>query len=452
MRFQQKKGHLKRIPAMKTKTLRKNKVNVVTLGCAKNTFDSEVLMAQLKANKFDVEHESTQDDASIVIINTCGFIDNAKQESIDTILRYADAKNEGLVDKVYVTGCLSERYKDDLELEIPEVDAFFGTRDLPRLLKTLKADYKHELVGERLLTTPAHYAYFKIAEGCDRPCSFCAIPLMRGKHVSTPMDQLLTSAKTLAAGGVKEILLIAQDLTYYGLDIYKKRNLAELVDRLSDVEGIDWIRLHYAFPSGFPMDVLDVMNNRSNVCNYLDMPLQHGSTKILQSMRRGITREKTENLVEEIRQKVPGIAMRTTLIAGYPGETQADFDEMYSFVERTRFDRLGIFTYSHEENTHAFSLNDDVTDEVKRQRADEIMELQSGISYELNQTKVGNNYKVLFDRAEGDYFIGRSEFDSPEVDNEVLVKKSEGFVRIGDFANVQITSADHYDLYGKLID
>lgn len=437
---------------MKTKTLRKNKVNVVTLGCAKNTFDSEVLMAQLKANKFDVEHESSKDDASIVIINTCGFIDNAKQESIDTILRYADAKNEGLVDKVYVTGCLSQRYKDDLEVEIPEVDAFFGTRDLPRLLKTLKADYKHELVGERLLTTPAHYAYFKIAEGCDRPCSFCAIPLMRGKHVSTPMDQLLTSAKSLAAGGVKEILLIAQDLTYYGLDIYKKRNLAELVDRLSDVEGIDWIRLHYAFPSGFPMDVLDVMNNRSNVCNYLDMPLQHGSTKILQSMRRGITREKTENLVEEIRQKVPGIAMRTTLIAGYPGETQADFDEMYSFVECTRFDRLGIFTYSHEENTHAFSLNDDVPDEVKRQRADEIMELQSGISYELNQQKVGNTYKVLFDRAEGDYFIGRSEFDSPEVDNEVLVKKSEGFVRIGDFANVQITSADHYDLYGKLID
>ncbi|HLP56422.1 MAG TPA: 30S ribosomal protein S12 methylthiotransferase RimO [Fluviicola sp.] len=437
---------------MKTKTLRKNKVNVVTLGCAKNTFDSEVMMAQLKANKFEVEHESRHDDASIVIINTCGFIDNAKQESIDTILRYADAKNEGLVDKVYVTGCLSQRYKDDLEVEIPEVDAFFGTRDLPRLLKTLKADYKHELVGERLLTTPAHYAYFKIAEGCDRPCSFCAIPLMRGKHVSTPMDQLITSAKNLAAGGVKELLLIAQDLTYYGLDIYKKRNLAELVDRLSDVEGIDWIRLHYAFPSGFPMDVLDVMKNRPNVCNYLDMPLQHGSTKILQSMRRGITREKTENLVEEIRQRVPGIAMRTTLIAGYPGETQADFEEMYSFVERTRFDRLGIFTYSHEENTHAFSLNDDVSEEVKRLRADEIMELQSGISYELNQQKIGNTYKVLFDRAEGDYFIGRSEFDSPEVDNEVLVKKSEGFVRIGDFANVQITSADHYDLYGKLTD
>lgn len=436
---------------MKTKTLRKNKVNVVTLGCAKNTFDSEVMMAQLKANKFDVEHESQQDDASIVIINTCGFIDNAKQESIDTILRYADAKNEGLVDKVYVTGCLSERYKDELEIEIPEVDAFFGTRDLPRLLKTLKADYKHELVGERLLTTPAHYAYFKIAEGCDRPCSFCAIPLMRGQHVSTPMEDLLTSAKKLAAGGVKELLLIAQDLTYYGLDIYKKRNLAELVDRLSDVEGIDWIRLHYAFPSGFPMDVLDVMKNRSNVCNYLDMPLQHGSTKILQSMRRGITREKTEALVDQIRQKVPEIAMRTTLIAGYPGETQADFEEMYSFVERTRFDRLGIFTYSHEENTHAYSLNDDVPAELKRQRADDIMELQSGISYALNQQKIGNTYKVLFDRAEGDYFIGRSEFDSPEVDNEVLVKKSEGYVRIGDFSNVAITSADHYDLYGKLI-
>lgn len=436
---------------MKTKTLRKNKVNVVTLGCAKNTFDSEVMMAQLKANKFEVEHESLNDDASIVIINTCGFIDNAKQESIDTILRYAEAKAEGLVDKVYVTGCLSERYKDDLEQEIPEVDAFFGTRDLPRLLKTLKADYKHELVGERLLTTPSHYAYFKIAEGCDRPCSFCAIPLMRGKHVSTPMDQLLTSAKKLATGGVKELLLIAQDLTYYGLDIYKKRNLAELIDKLSDVEGIDWIRLHYAFPSGFPMDVLDVMNNRSNVCNYLDMPLQHGSTKILQSMRRGITREKTEALVDQIRQKVPDIALRTTLIAGYPGETEADFDEMYRFVEDTRFDRLGIFTYSHEENTHAYSLTDDVPDEVKRQRADAIMELQSGISYELNQKKVGKTFDVLFDRAEGDYFIGRTEFDSPDVDNEILVKKSEGYVRLGDFAKVAVTSADHYDLYGKLV-
>jgi|UniRef100_UPI00404AA61D ribosomal protein S12 methylthiotransferase len=436
---------------MKTKTLRKNKVNVITLGCAKNTFDSEVMMAQLKANKFDVEHESMNDDAEIVIINTCGFIDNAKQESIDTILRYAEAKADGLVEKVYVTGCLSERYKDDLEKEIPEVDAFFGTRDLPRLLKTLKADYKHELVGERLLTTPTHYAYFKIAEGCDRPCSFCAIPLMRGKHVSTPIEDLVKSAKSLAAQGVKEILLIAQDLTYYGLDIYKKRNLAELIDQLAAVEGIEWIRLHYAFPAGFPMDVLDAMVNHPKVCNYLDMPLQHGSTKILQSMRRGITREKTEALVETIREKVPGIAIRTTLIAGYPGETAADFEEMKDFVARMRFDRLGIFTYSHEENTHAHTLEDDVSEEVKRQRADEIMELQSGISYELNQEKIGKTFRVLFDRVEGDYFIGRTEFDSPEVDNEVLVKKAEGFVRLGDFAAVEITSADHYDLYGKLV-
>ena len=436
---------------MKTKTLKKNKVNVVTLGCSKNLFDSEVLMAQLKANKFDVEHESMSDDAEIVIINTCGFIDNAKQESIDTILRYAQAKQEGAVDKVYVTGCLSERYKDDLEAEIPEVDAFFGTRDLPRLLKTLKADYKHELVGERLLTTPSHYAYFKIAEGCDRPCSFCAIPLMRGKHVSTPMEDLVNSAKSLAAQGVKELMLIAQDLTYYGLDIYKKRNLAELIEKLAEVEGIEWIRLHYAFPAGFPMDVLDVMNNNPKVVNYLDMPLQHGSSKILKSMRRGIDREKTEALVNEIRAKVPGIAIRTTLIAGYPGETEADFQEMYDFVERMRFERLGIFTYSHEENTHAYLLEDDVDEKTKKDRADQIMELQSGISFELNQQKIGKIYRVLFDRIEGDYFIGRSEFDSPEVDNEVLVKKSEDFVRIGDFATVEITSADHYDLYGKLI-
>ena len=436
---------------MKTKTLKKNKVNVVTLGCSKNIFDSEVLMSQLKANNFDVEHESMDDDSEIVIINTCGFIDNAKQESIDTIIRYAEAKAEGLVDKVYVTGCLSERYKDDLEKEIPEVDAFFGTRDLPRLLKTLKADYKHELVGERLLTTPSHYAYFKIAEGCDRPCSFCAIPIMRGKHVSTPIEELLASAKSLAAKGVKELMLIAQDLTYYGLDIYKKRNLAELVDKLSEVEGIEWIRLHYAFPAGFPMDVLDVMSTKSNVCNYLDMPLQHGSTKILQAMRRGITREKTEELVNEIRAKVPNIALRTTLIAGYPGETEEDFEEMYQFVEKMRFDRLGIFTYSHEDNTHAFNFEDDVPDNVKRERADKIMELQSGISYELNQLKVGQQFKVLFDRAEGEYFIGRTEFDSPEVDNEVLVKKADGYVRIGDFATVEIISADHYDLYGKLV-
>ena len=436
---------------MKTKTLKKNKVNVVTLGCSKNIFDSEVLMAQLKANQFDVEHESMEDDAEIVIINTCGFIDNAKQESIDTIIRYAEAKADGLVSKVYVTGCLSERYKDELEKEIPEVDAFFGTRDLPRLLKTLKADYKHELVGERLLTTPSHYAYFKIAEGCDRPCSFCAIPIMRGKHVSTPIDELVNSAKSLAAKGVKELMLIAQDLTYYGLDIYKKRNLAELVDKLSEVEGIEWIRLHYAFPAGFPMDVLDVMSTKSNVCNYLDMPLQHGSTKILQAMRRGITREKTEELVNEIRAKVPNIALRTTLIAGYPGETEEDFQEMYEFVEKMRFDRLGIFSYSHEDNTHAYNFEDDVPANVKKERADKIMELQAGISYELNQLKVGKQFKVLFDRVEGDYFIGRTEFDSPEVDNEVLVLKSEGYLRIGDFATIEITSADHYDLYGIIV-
>lgn len=436
---------------MKTKTLKKNKVNVVTLGCSKNLFDSEVMMAQLKANKFDVEHESMSDDSEIVIINTCGFIDNAKQESIDTILRYAQAKTEGAVDKVYVTGCLSERYKDDLEKEIPEVDAFFGTRDLPRLLKTLKADYKHELVGERLLTTPSHYAYFKIAEGCDRPCSFCAIPLMRGKHVSTPIEDLVNSAKSLAAQGVKELMLIAQDLTYYGLDIYKKRNLAELITRLAEVDGIEWIRLHYAFPAGFPMDVLEVMNSNPKVLNYLDMPLQHGSSAILKSMRRGIDREKTEALVNEIRSKVPGIAIRTTLIAGYPGETEADFQEIYDFVERMRFERLGIFTYSHEENTHAYSLEDDVPENVKRERADAIMELQSGISYELNQQKIGKVFRVLFDRVEGEYFIGRTEFDSPEVDNEVLVKKADGFVRLGDFANVEITSADHYDLFGKLV-
>lgn len=433
---------------MKTKTLKKNKVNVVTLGCSKNTFDSEVLMAQLKANKFDVEHESTTDDSEIIIINTCGFIDNAKQESIDTIIQYVDAKAEGLVEKVYVTGCLSERYREDLEGEFPEVDAFFGTRELPRLLKTLKADYKHELVGERLLTTPSHYAYFKIAEGCDRPCSFCAIPIMRGKHVSTPIEDLIISAKNLAAKGVKELMLIAQDLTYYGLDIYKKRNLAELVDRLSEVEGIEWIRLHYAFPAGFPMDVLDVMSTKANVCNYLDIPLQHGSTKILQAMRRGITREKTEELVHAIRAKVPGITIRTTLIAGYPGETEEDFQEMYDFVKRMRFDRLGIFTYSHEENTHAHNFEDDVPAEIKQKRADLIMELQSGISYDLNQEKIGREFKVLFDRVEGDYFIGRTEFDSPDVDNEVLVKKSEGYIRLGDFVNVVITNADHYDLYG----
>jgi len=435
---------------MKTKTLKKNKINVVTLGCSKNTFDSEVMMAQLKANRFDVTHESMEDDAEVVIINTCGFIDNAKQESIDTIIRYAEAKKEGDVEKVYVTGCLSERYKSDLESEIPEVDAFFGTRELPRLLKTLKADYKHELVGERLLTTPSHYAYFKIAEGCDRPCSFCAIPLMRGKHISTPIEELVHQAKMLAAKGVKELMLIAQDLTYYGLDLYKKRALADLLEKLCLVEGIEWIRLHYAFPSGFPMDVLSVMKNNPKICNYLDMPLQHGSTKILKAMRRGITREKTEELIANIREEVPGIALRTTLIAGYPGETEADFQEMYDWVEQSRFDRLGIFAYSHEENTHAFNFKDDVPSALKKERTDIIMDLQSGISHDLNQQKIGKTLKVLFDRVEGGYFIGRTEFDSPDVDNEVLLKKEGNYIRIGDFENIRITGADHYDLYGEV--
>jgi ribosomal protein S12 methylthiotransferase len=433
---------------MKTKTLRKNKVNVVTLGCAKNIFDSEVMMAQLRANQFDVEHESEEQDASIVIINTCGFIDNAKEQSINTILAWAKEKEKGHVDKLIVTGCLSERYKPELEKDIPEVDAFFGTRDLPRLLKTLKADYKQELLGERLLTTPSHYAYFKISEGCDRPCSFCAIPLMRGKHLSTPLEQLVDQAKRLAANGTKELILIAQDLTYYGLDIYKQRRLAELLERLSDVEGIEWIRLQYAFPSGFPLEVLDVMRERQNICNYLDMPLQHATTRMLQSMRRGITREKTDALIHTIREKVPGIALRTTLICGYPGETKEDFEEMKSWVETMRFDRLGVFTYSHEENTHAFQYKDDVPARIKKKRAEEIMEVQSHISLELNEQKVGKAFRVLIDRIEGEYYMGRTEFDSPEVDNEVVIPVSAGYLRVGDFADIRIDSAEHYDLIG----
>jgi len=435
---------------MKTKGTKKNKVNIVTLGCSKNLVDSENIFTQLKGNGYNVSHESQKDDASIVIVNTCGFIDNAKQESIDTILRYADAKDAGLVDKVYVTGCLSHRYKDELAVEIPTVDAWFGTNELPRLLKTLKADYKQELVGERLLTTPAHYAYLKIAEGCDRPCSFCAIPLMRGGHVSRTIDDLVIEAKSLARRGTKELILIAQDLTYYGLDIYKKRNLSELLNHLSDVEGIEWIRLQYAYPSGFPMDVLDVMRERSNICKYLDMPLQSGSSEMLKIMRRGITREKTEDLIKTIRDKVPDIALRTTLIAGHPGETEAMFEETLEFVERTRFDRLGVFAYSHEDQTHSFTMPDDVPTEVKQQRTDDIMAVQQDISWALNQEKIGNTYKVLFDRKEGGYFIGRTEFDSPEVDNEVLLPASQ-FVRQGDFANVKITNAEEFDLYGELV-
>ncbi|HKZ38022.1 MAG TPA: 30S ribosomal protein S12 methylthiotransferase RimO, partial [Chryseolinea sp.] len=421
---------------MKTKGNRTNKVNIVTLGCSKNLVDSEVLLTQLRGNGIDAVHESKTDDASIVVINTCGFIDNAKQESIDTILRYVDAKEEGIVDKVYVTGCLSQRYKDDLEIEIPNVDAWFGTRDLSRMLKVFKANYKQELVGERILTNPSHYAYLKISEGCDRPCSFCAIPIMRGGHISRPMEELVLEAKNLARQGVKELLIIAQDSTYYGLDLYKKRNLAELLKRLSDVEGIEWIRLHYAFPAGFPMDALDVIAERSNICKYLDIPLQHASSNMLQLMRRGTTREKTENLLKTIREKVPGISIRTTMIAGHPGETEQDFKELLDFIEKSRFDRLGVFTYSHEDNTHSFTMADDVPEEVKQQRLEEIMDLQQNISFSLNKQKIGKTFKVLVDRKEGGNFIGRTEYDSPEVDNEVIIESHREYLRIGDFVNV----------------
>lgn len=434
---------------MKTKGHKTTKINVVTLGCSKNQVDSEVLLAQLRGNGIAAVHESDADDANVVVINTCGFIDNAKQESIDTILRYVDAKEEGIVEKVYVTGCLSQRYREDLEKEIPQVDAWFGTRDLSRLLKVFKADYKQELVGERILTNPSHYAYLKISEGCDRPCSFCAIPLMRGGHVSRPMEELVLEAKNLAKNGTKELLLIAQDSTYYGLDLYKKRNLAELLQRLADVDGIEWIRLHYAFPAGFPMDVLHVMNERPNICKYLDIPLQHGSTRMLQLMRRGITRQRTEELLHTMRETVPGIALRTTLITGHPGETEEDFSELMAFIERSRFDRLGVFTYSHEENTHAHSMVDDVPAEIKQERADAVMELQQGISLELNQRRVGNTLKVLVDRKEGGAFIGRSEFDSPEVDNEVIIHAPGNYLRTGDFVQVRISAATEFDLTGE---
>jgi ribosomal protein S12 methylthiotransferase len=435
---------------MKTKGNRNTKVNIVTLGCSKNLVDSEVLLTQLRGNGIDAVHESASDDANVVVINTCGFIDNAKQESIDTILRYVDAKEEGIVDKVFVTGCLSQRYKDDLEKEIPEVDAWFGTRDLSRFLKVFKADYKHELVGERILTNPSHYAYLKISEGCDRPCSFCAIPLMRGNHQSRPIEELVLEAKNLAKNGTKELLIIAQDSTYYGLDLYKKRNLSELLKNLSDVEGIDWIRLHYAFPAGFPLDVLDVMAERPNICNYLDIPLQHGSTRMLQQMRRGITREKTEELLHTLRDKVPGIAIRTTMIAGHPGETEEDFLEMMTFIEKSRFERLGIFNYSHEENTHSHSMKDDVPAETKQQRADAVMELQQNISLEINQGRIGKTLKVIVDRKEGGNFIGRTEYDSPEVDNEVLIDAKDTYLRIGDFVNVTITDATEFDLTAQV--
>jgi len=430
---------------MRTKTLKKNKINVVTLGCSKNVYDSEVLMGQLKANDKEVVHE---EEGNIVVINTCGFINNAKEESVNTILEYVQKKEEGTVDKVFVTGCLSERYKPDLQKEIPDVDQYFGTTELPGLLKALGADYKHELIGERLTTTPKNYAYLKIAEGCDRPCSFCAIPLMRGKHRSKPIEELVIESEKLAAKGVTELILIAQDLTYYGLDLYKKRNLAELLKALVLVEGIQWIRLHYAFPTGFPMEVLDVMREEPKVCNYIDIPLQHISDPILKSMRRGTTKTKTDALLASFRESVPDMTIRTTLIVGYPGETEADFQLLKNWVKEQRFERLGCFTYSHEENTHAYQLEDDVPDDIKMQRANDIMEIQSQISWELNQQKIGQTFKVVIDRKEGDYFIGRTEFDSPDVDNEVLIDASKYYLKTGDFAEVEIYEAEDFDLYG----
>ncbi len=434
--------------SMRTKSLKKNKINVVTLGCSKNVYDSEVLMGQLKANGKEVVHE---EEGNIVVINTCGFIDNAKEESVNTILDFVQKKEEGSVDKVFVTGCLSERYKPDLQKEIPSVDQYFGTTELPGLLKVLGADYKHELIGERLTTTPKNYAYLKIAEGCDRPCSFCAIPLMRGKHKSTPIEEIIIEAEKLAAKGVKELILIAQDLTYYGLDIYKKRNLAELLKALVKVEGVEWIRLHYAFPTGFPMDVLEVMRNEPKICNYLDIPLQHISDAILKSMKRGTTQAKTTKLIHDFRAAVPDMAIRTTLIVGYPGETEADYQNLKSWVAEMRFERLGCFAYSHEENTTAYELEDDVPQDVKQQRANEIMEMQSQISWELNQEKIGNKYKVVIDRKEGEHFIGRTEFDSPDVDNEVLIDASKFYLKTGDFATVKIIAAEDYDLYAEPI-
>lgn len=433
-------------PVLQTKP----RVNVITLGCSKNIHDSEVLMGQLRGNQMEVVHEAeklNKDD--IIVINTCGFIDNAKQESIDTILQFGDLKDQGKVGKVIVTGCLSERYKPELEAEIKNVDSFFGTNDLKNLLNSIGADYKHELLGERLLTTPSHFSYFKIAEGCNRPCSFCAIPLMRGKHLSKSIEDLVQEAKFLARNGTKELILIAQDLTYYGLDLYNKRMLSDLLRNLSDVEGIEWIRLQYAYPSGFPMDILDVMNERSNICNYLDMPLQHISDNMLSSMRRGINKQKTIDLVNSIRDKVPDIALRTTLICGYPGESEQDFEEMKNWVTETHFERLGCFTYSHEEKTHAHLLEDDVPEEIKQDRVDTIMGIQQEISYEKNQQKVGQTFKVLIDKKEGDYFIGRTEFDSPEVDNEVLIGAGESYLRTGDFASITIDRAEDFDLYGS---
>ncbi len=436
---------------MRTKSLHPKKINIITLGCSKNLVDSEVLLSQLKANDFDATHESEKEDAEVVVINTCGFIDTAKQESIDTILRYAEEKAEGNIEKLYVTGCLSHRYKDELIAEFPTVDGFFGTLELPNILHTLGADYKHDLIGERLVTTPEHYAYLKISEGCNRPCSFCAIPLMRGKHVSKTIENIVKEAQHLASMGTKEIMLIAQDSTSYGIDIYDKRALADLLQALSKVEGIEWFRLHYAYPSQFPEEALDVMASAPNICKYLDIPLQHITDNMLKIMRRGITKNRTLKLLETIRAKVPGIALRTTMLVGHPGETEADFEELCEFVRTQRFDRLGVFTYSHEENTHAHTLEDNIPQKIKDKRAAKIMEIQEEISAELNEEKIDKTIKVLFDRKEGDYFVGRTAADSPEVDNEVLVEAANNYVRIGDFANIKITDCTAFDLFGNVV-
>ena len=437
---------------MKTKGEKANKVKVITLGCSKNLVDSENLITQLKGNDFDVIPEVDEvEDPNVVIVNTCGFIDLAKEESVNTILEYADIKSKGGIDQLYVTGCLSQRYKDDLEKEIPEVDAYFGTLEMPSLLAKLNADYKHELIGERSITTPAHYAYLKISEGCNRTCSFCAIPLMRGKHISQPIEQLVKQAKNLAKHGVKELVLIAQELTYYGLDLYKERKLGALLNALSDVEGIEWIRLHYAYPSKFPTDIFDVVAARDEVCNYLDIPLQHASDAVLKSMRRQITQQETRDLIALARQKIPNLTLRTTMLVGFPGETKEDFEMMCDFVKDIRFDRLGVFQYSHEEDTIAHGMEDDVPPEVKTQRANQLMDIQRAISLEKNEEKIGQTFKVLFDRKDGDYFVGRTEGDSPEVDNEVLVAAKDNYARIGDFAMVKIIDAVEFDLYGEII-
>ena len=434
---------------MKARTLKKDKVNIITLGCSKNTVDSEVLLSQLKANDVQAFHEREKDDCNIIIVNTCGFIDKAKQESIDTILNYAEAKSNGEIEKLYVTGCLSHRYKDDLQQEIPEVDAWFGTMELPAILKRFNADYKHELLGERMLSTPAHYAYLKISEGCNRTCSFCAIPLMRGQHVSRTIEDLVKEAQYLASVGVKEIMLIAQELTYYGLDIYKKRALSDLLKELDKVEGIEWIRLHYAYPSKFPLDVIETIRDSKHICRYLDMPLQHASDNMLKAMNRQITLEETKELITNIRNIIPDITLRTTMLVGFPGETEEDIDALCAFVEWAKFDRLGVFTYSHEEGTSGYALNDDISAEVKAERAARVMEVQEEISIAKNATKVGSTQRVLIDRIEGGFFIGRTAADSPEVDNEVLIDASAHYLRVGDFANIHISRAESFDLYGE---